>query len=400
MSNRDISRRAFLQGGLIAGVSVTMAPLGSRAFAALMENSVTVSPQQWMGHDGKARFRNDALSKVCGNKVFARDIRSKDMPGWPQQQGHAMLLKTIKADRIFDGIDLAWLGAELQPDRIVTAEDLDKDGIVFPEAHAPDPLLPRGKVPMFIGHPVAILIWNDFERFRQAKLKMKFNDKAIRYGAQAPLYQGDPYGSFRYVRVGGATSADADEFSSLKDSILFPMIRERKPVWNQQPNQHGDLTEQGLFYAQKIKDQIENPPENWLVFDERYKTPSIEPAAMEPDNGNGWYDPASKTLHFVVATQCPFEAAYETAHMIAPSRFGLAKLNMHPGYTVGYGSKDHNIFVYYAALAALYGNGVPVRLANDRYEQFQSGIKRHPFDIRYQLAVDKKDMTSRSSAPR
>ncbi len=46
MSNRDISRRAFLQGGLIAGVSVTMAPLGSRAFAALMENSVTVSPQQ------------------------------------------------------------------------------------------------------------------------------------------------------------------------------------------------------------------------------------------------------------------------------------------------------------------------------------------------------------------
>jgi CO/xanthine dehydrogenase Mo-binding subunit len=72
---------------------------------------------------------------------------------------------------------------------------------------------------------------------------------------------------------------------------------------------------------------------------------------------------------------------------------------MHPGYTVGYGSKDHNIFVYYAALAALYGAGVPVRLANDRYEQFQSGIKRHPFDIRYQLAVDKKDTASRSSAP-
>jgi hypothetical protein len=34
MSNRDISRRAFLQGGLIAGVGVTMAPLGSQAFAA------------------------------------------------------------------------------------------------------------------------------------------------------------------------------------------------------------------------------------------------------------------------------------------------------------------------------------------------------------------------------
>ncbi len=96
MTNRDISRRAFLQGGVIAGVGVTLAPLGSQAFAALMENSVTTSPQKWMSHDGKARFRNDALSKVCGNKVFARDIRAKDMPGWPRQQGHALLLKTTK----------------------------------------------------------------------------------------------------------------------------------------------------------------------------------------------------------------------------------------------------------------------------------------------------------------
>ena len=43
MTHRDISRRAFLQGGVIAGVGVTLAPLGSPAFAALMENSVTTS---------------------------------------------------------------------------------------------------------------------------------------------------------------------------------------------------------------------------------------------------------------------------------------------------------------------------------------------------------------------
>ncbi|MGA4816818.1 twin-arginine translocation signal domain-containing protein [Pseudomonas aeruginosa] len=83
MSNRDISRRAFLQGGLIAGVGVTLAPLGSQAFAALFENQVTVSAQRWMAGNGQVRFRNDALSKVCGNKVFARDIRARDMPGWP-----------------------------------------------------------------------------------------------------------------------------------------------------------------------------------------------------------------------------------------------------------------------------------------------------------------------------
>jgi len=271
----------LLQGGLIAGVGVTLAPLGSQAFAALMENAVTTSPQKWMNHDGKARFRNDALSKVCGNKVFARDIRAKDMPGWPQQQGHALLLKTIKADRIYEGHDLSWLGAELQPDRIVTAADLEKDGIAFPEAHSPDPLLPPGKVPMFIGHPVAILIWNDFERYRRAKQKLQFNDKAIRYGAQAPLYQTDPYGSFRFVRVGGNTPYEDDEFSSLKNSMLFPTILNRKPVWSKEPKQHGDLTEQGLFYATRMAEQLQSPPQEWLVFDERYKTPSIEPAALE-----------------------------------------------------------------------------------------------------------------------
>ena len=83
MSNRDISRRSFLQGGLVAGVSVTLTPLSSQALAALMETSVTVPSEKWLGNNGKARQRNDALSKVCGSKVFARDIRSKDMPGWP-----------------------------------------------------------------------------------------------------------------------------------------------------------------------------------------------------------------------------------------------------------------------------------------------------------------------------
>ncbi len=196
---------------------MTLTPLGSQALAALMENSVTVPSEQWLGNNGKARMRNDSLSKVCGSKVFARDIR------------------------------------DIRDIRAVTAEDLDKDGIVFPEDHAPDPLLPTGKVSMFIGHPVAILIWNDFERFRQAKNLLKFNDKAIRYGAEAPFYTRDPYGSFRYVRVGGATSADEDEFASLKDSILFPMIRERRPVWNAQPNLHGNLTERGLFYAERMQ---------------------------------------------------------------------------------------------------------------------------------------------------
>ncbi len=75
--------------------------------------------------------------------------------------------------------------------------------------------------------------------------------------------------------------------------------------------------------------------------------------------------------------------------MLAASRFGVKRLVVHPCYTVGYGSKDHCPFPFYALMASLYGDGRPVRLANDRYEQFQSSLKRHSFRIRYRLAVDR-----------
>ena len=41
MSTPDLSRRAFLQGSVIAGIGVSFAPLGSKAFAALFEAQVT-----------------------------------------------------------------------------------------------------------------------------------------------------------------------------------------------------------------------------------------------------------------------------------------------------------------------------------------------------------------------
>ncbi|MDR5860904.1 xanthine dehydrogenase family protein molybdopterin-binding subunit [Halomonas eurihalina] len=385
-----LSRRAFLKGSA-TGIGITVAPLGSRAFAALFEPRVTAARDQWASPSG-AHFRIDAISKVSGAKVFARDIRARDMPGWPQQQSHAMLLKATRADRTYQGFDLSLLDDGLQPDRIVTSADLEQDGVGFPESHGPDPLLPEGKTPLFLGHPVAILIWHDFARYRAAKNALQFRDDLIRYGAKTGEVERPPYGSFRYVRVGGETPYDPDVFSSLKDSDLFPTIKNRRPVWPDDPSLNGDIGEQGVYHARRMQDTLDDPPDNWEVFQARYTTPYIEPAALEPDNGNGWLDPDTGTLNFVVATQCPFESAHETARMLEGSRFDVRHLNVHPGYTVGYGSKDHNIFVYYAVIAALYGDGHPVRLANDRFEQFQSGIKRHPFDMDYRLAVDRDSL--------
>ena len=232
MGELDRSRRGFLKAS-VAGLTVIIAPLGSRAFAALFEEKV-LTPIQWDMANGRAKFRIDGIAKVTGSKVFARDVRAADMPHWPNQQSHAFILRTTQADRTYEGFDLSLLGDELKPDRIVTAEDLARDGLAFPAFYGDDMLLPPGKTPAYLGHAVAMLIYHDFARFRFAKDKLQFHDEIIRYGAKTGPLERDPWGTFRFVRVGGATAYDEDTFSSLKDTMLFPSaMRKHEPVWSE-----------------------------------------------------------------------------------------------------------------------------------------------------------------------
>jgi CO/xanthine dehydrogenase Mo-binding subunit len=56
----------------------------------------------------------------------------------------------------------------------------------------------------------------------------------------------------------------------------------------------------------------------------------------------------------------------------------------------GFGGRDHTPFVFYAALAAMFFPGRPVRLAHDRYQQFQGGIKRHAIKMHSRIGIDRK----------
>ena len=85
-------------------------------------------------------------------------------------------------------------------------------------------LLPEGKTPAYLGQAVAILIFQDFARFRFAKDKLQFNDAVIRYGAVTGPLQRDPWGTSRFVRVGGKTPYDEDVFSRLKDGLVVPPL--------------------------------------------------------------------------------------------------------------------------------------------------------------------------------
>lgn len=395
MSSTKVSRRHFLKVASLAGITTYIAPFGSTAYAALFEQKL-LTPVPWDSATGLAGFRVDGIAKVTGGKIFARDIRARDLPNWPDQQSHALILRVTRADSIYTGFDLSRLGADLKPDRVVTAEDLLRDGVAFSEFYGEDMLLPSGKTPAYLGHAVAILIFHDFARFRLAKDALKFQDDVIQYGAHTGPLQRDPWGTFRYVRVGGRDGYADDVFSSLKDAPIFPsQMRKRLPVWPDGKN-HGEIGEAGMYHAQRIRYELEHPPQDWLVLRRTYQTQSVDTSALEPDNANCWYDETRQTLHMVIPTQSPSEVAATAADMLSKSRFGANTLVMHPCYTVGYGSKDHCNMPFYGLVCALYSDGRPVRVANDRYEHFQTALKRHAFEMDYQIGVDRDSGMIRS----
>src|SRR5262249_19778580 len=154
------------------------------------------------------------------------------------------------------------------------------------------------------------------------------------------------------------------------------------------PSEKGDVFARAMFYAEAVDREIAQPPAGVSVLERRYLSQSIDTVALEPDNANCWYDAQEQALHMVLATQSPQEVGSEAAAMVRRSRFPLRQLFLYSGDTTGYGSKDHCNVPYYGLTAALYGDGLPVRWACDRFEHFQESLKRHQFDMHYRLAVD------------
>jgi CO/xanthine dehydrogenase Mo-binding subunit len=385
-----MSRRGFLKQCVIGGIAVYSAPLlfGSDKFKEYTNSKLLQN--DWKGDLVRPKFRFDAIAKVTGEKIYGRDYRSKDVEGWPTKQSYAFILRVTKANRIFEGFDLSSLSGKMQPSVIITANTLKKDQIDFPHFFGKDMLLSKGNVPDYEGQEVAILIFDDFISYKLAKNNLQFNDKIIKYSNKIyPLTSASkpPYASWRIVREEGVLK---DKYSPLQDGLIFPNIENNKPSWPKIGNKNGNSLEKATHYSNKLHQDIKN--EDWHVIDKTYTTQSIDPAMLEPEAFNGWYDRKTKTMHLVICSQSPADFYLLAGEMLSHSPLGkkIKDLIVHSPYIGGgFGAKDHTPFPYYGLITLLYSNN-PISLSNNRYEQFQAGIKRHPFVMKNKLAFDKK----------
>ncbi len=375
------TRREFLKTTAVSGAVILLSRYdfwGSEAYAGQ-----SIKAADWQAGPGKARFRIDGFAKVTGQKIYARDFRARDLPGWPQEEQVVYILRATFSDHVFEGIDLSELPEELKPQKMVTAEDLRRDGIRIAETNYPEGmyLVPKGSAPDHLGQPVALLFFKDLQTMKAARSQLMFELDPIKKGAAITppkdyVYQ--PQTSIIHiVKEGPEPYEKRVKFAQTKGG----------PVHPEEP---GKRNAEAMLGVELIDGKLKSG--NWKLTQGTYTTQLIDPMFMEPESGLGWLDQKQQTLHLLIGTQSPQDDANTAAELFKDleGRFKVETIDFTSCYLGGgFGGRDTSIFCVYLSLAAAYADG-PVRIIYDRFEQFQSGIKRHPATMDMTLATDDK----------
>ncbi len=387
-----ISRREFVKSVTASGIALSVSRLAIAEEPGFAARETLPGRQGWNpAATGVGRI--DGVAKVTGAKLYASDFRAADLPNWPPATSHAMLLRAPDATHVYAGMDLSRLSGALKPSVVVTATDLARTGTRVPEFYTGDLLCPVGKTPLYLGQPVALLIFDDFDTFDQARLALR-DQAVLKFGEQTGPVSMPNYAQFQFTRVGGPTPDAPDVYSPVKNGWVSPGRFEDtgRPIWARLPIPTGQDYAEAATYGEKIRAELAADNPALLVLEREFETQSVDPMFLEPESGLAWYDTSRKDLELVVGTQSPYEAAESVAYLLgnAQAAFKPARINSNFAYCGGgFGGRDHTPFPLYVALAAMFFPNRPVRLANDRLEQFQSGIKRHAFKMRTRIGVDR-----------
>ncbi|GAB5378623.1 MAG: xanthine dehydrogenase family protein molybdopterin-binding subunit [Acuticoccus sp.] len=344
----------------------------------------------WSG-DGLAhpRYRIDGHAKATGAKLYARDFRAADIDGWPDETDHAMLLLASDATHRFLRLDLSVLGPDLQPDKIVEAEDLRAAGIAAKGYFTQELMCPKNETPAYLGQPIALLIYRGVDRFLMARQLLRGARAAVVFGEETQAREGPPYGANRFTRIGGSDPRGPDVFSPARDGWVVPprFRRGQHLAW---PDADPDAARRAEEIGNEIRADLDGGRAGRL-FRQSFETQSTDHFFMEPESGLAWHDAANDRLSLVLGVQAPADTLEAVANMLPDAGASHAVRHLEGHFaTLGgaFGGKDMPLLPNYVALAGLFAGGRPVRLALDRFEQFQLGIKRHAVTIDNRLGVD------------
>lgn len=356
----------------------------------------------WSGAPGKANYRVEGLAKVLGKKIYARDFQARDLSapedgGWPATQRVGLVLRAHRSDARLEAIDLSALPPELQPLQLITEAKLKADGVGVPDSPVPPPqaqaegratglMVDLGELPAYLGQPVAILIFQDTASWAAAKRALQFQvDAVLRWtpvedaGAYTQPYV-HPYYMTLYPGPGGGVA--------FSQTLYGPTDPTDCPDPPTEATENDCLAREVRARIQQELDSAE--AQGWTVYAQEAATQVLDPMFMEPEAGLAWFEPKSKHLRLVLGTQSPNGDLSDALGLFSDARGALqvAEVTLTSCYPGGgFGGRDSSTFPGLLTIAAVYA-GEPVRLINDRFEQFQSGLKQLGMRAQLKLAVD------------
>jgi len=353
----------------------------------------------WSAGPGRARFRIDGLAKVTGQKIYARDFRAADLPGWPKTERMAMILRATQPGRLFAGLDLQRLAAvDALPLLTITQAPLPgfawpqrdlaalKLSLPFSSAGADGVsqlLVPVNTAPQFYGQPVAILVFADANSWRRARRALQFQPGVVLAGGPAPP-PAQPWAA-AYSPVNYLTRYEAPGVEPFSQVQAGSASDPYQPDSSSQPCNSTARRLRG-----RIDDALQAPRPGVLQLGGSYSTQVLDPMFMEPEAGLAWLDRSGAgTLHLVLGTQATNGDSLDSLDLFKASpgvQVATVVLNScYPGG--GFGGRDVSTFPPLLAVTAALADG-PVRIAQDRYEQFQGGLKQLASRITQCIAVD------------
>lgn len=386
------SRREFMTWISAGGISLSMSQLGLAQDVGFDARETLPGRRKWNPAEG-GLGRVDGTPKVTGAKLYASDFRAADMPGWPKATSHALLIRAPDATHVHLGLDLARLGPGMKPTTVVTAADIATIGLRVPDFYAGDLFCPVGRTPLYLGQPVAMLLFEDFDAYDRARVAVR-EGSFVRFGEETGPVEADNYGAFRFTRVAGPRPGSPDVYSPILEGWVSPgkMQHSALPIWEPYARETAKPYGKAARYGEQIRAGLKEAGPDTLVLDRRFETQSVDPMFLEPESGLAWSDRKTGTLELVLGVQSPFEASEAISFLLdkakAPFKPKRIKADFaHMGG--GFGGRDHTPFILYVALAGLFFPGRPVRLAHDRLQQFQGGIKRHAMKMHSRIGVER-----------
>ena len=361
-----ISRREFVKSVAASGIALSVSRLAIAAEPSFAERETLPGRRNWnpaANGDGSHRRRPKGNRRQALRIGLSR-CRS---PGLAAEYVARHALLAPDATHVYTGLDLSRLSGALKPTVVVTAADLARIGTRVPEFYAGDLFCPVGTTPLYLGQPVALLIFEEFDAFDQARLAMR-DGTFVKFGEETGPIRAPDYGAYRFTRVAGPTPDAPDVYSTFKDGLASPehFQNTELPVWAPLAMTKAPLYAKAAAHGEQIRAELAANNPALLVLDREFETHQTTRCFSSRNAASPGTTRAARTSSSCLGCSLRSKTRRPSCTCSAKPRadFKPARINAHFAYIGGgFGGRDHTPFPLYVALAGMFFPDRPVRLA-------------------------------------